>query len=122
MNPPYNTRDFVVDMDAVASATGNAPHTPRTWRSRGIMPAVDLPAVETPLWWASTIARWCQATGRTWDWARALESMSVAERRAGAVGGAPPEEWRHIDTYLGRQPGPAEGNALEWLDREQVSA
>lgn len=119
MNPPYSTRDFVVDLDGLAAATNVMPRTSRGWRTRRVTPPVDFPEVERPLWWASTLARWAVSTGRDWSWERARDAMTELAR-AGRIEGPAPDQYRNIGPYRSDVPALRQPDPCEWLDRRAL--
>jgi hypothetical protein len=61
---PEVERIELLDLSAIAERCGVSKFTPQQWRQRDVLPPVDFPEVDVPLWRVSTIRRWARDTDR----------------------------------------------------------
>lgn len=57
----------IVDLKGIARHMKVNRLTPQQWRQRGLLPAVDFPEIDYPLWYVSTIKAWAATSPhRVW--------------------------------------------------------
>lgn len=122
MRPPRSPRDFPVTYATLLVACGVARNTPWTWRSRGELPAVDIPLASEPVWWASTIAEWCATTGRPFDVNKARQLYEGVARQRYSEPAAPRSEWERRTVVRGGLQPAYPAPSLGWLFDERLPA